>query len=107
MPTLLFPGEIAESAPWKWQDDARKQNIPDEYWPTADLPPFCALSEGDWWKFIWSRLDDKKKELLPRLEKSGRLRDKAKSRRWTLRDFHKQFRKHWLALVKLREAGIF
>jgi hypothetical protein len=105
--TAQLPGEVTISVACTWQDADRELKIPEEYWPTADLEPFCEKSERDWWKFIWSRLKDRQKELLPRLRKSGEGRAKAKSGDLYLKDFYKQFRKHWLTLVNEREAGTF
>jgi hypothetical protein len=105
--TVLLPGEVTTSIPCTWQDVARERKIPEEYWPTADLSPLCAKSERVWWKFIWSRLKEKEKEILPRLRKSGESRAKAKTGKLYLKDFSKQFRKHWLTLMKEREAGTF
>ena len=86
---------------------ARKSSIPDDYWPTLDLPRFCAKSELRWWTFIWSRLKKRQTELLPTLCQSGQGRAEAKNSRLYLKHFYKQFRQHWEALIRAREAGFF
>jgi hypothetical protein len=94
--------KVTEVSPATWQAAACELNIPKEYWPTADLKPFCAESEWAWWKFIWSRLRAKQKEILLRLRKSGEGRAQAKSGPLYLKHFWPQFRKHWLTLVSQR-----
>jgi hypothetical protein len=106
-PTRFHPEEIVNSVRLTWQEMANKSKIPKEYWPTIELPPLSAKAQVVWWKFIWSRLNKKKAELLPILRESGKERAEAKTHRLYLKHFYKQFRKHWDALIRLREAGLF
>lgn len=98
----LYPDEVASSDPYTWKEVARERGIPEEYWSVAELPPLSAQSEPDWWKFIWARLKAKKKEIWPRLEKSGEDRAKAKDGNLYLKDFSHPLRKHLRALAKAR-----
>jgi len=106
-PGRIYPDEVTEKRRATWQDVAREWKIPEEYWPTADLKPFSAESEQNWWKFVWSRLKKRQAEILPCLRKSGEGRWEAKDGKLHLKHFYKQFRKHWLTLVNERAAGTF
>jgi len=106
-PSLIYLEEIAEKRRGTWEDMAREWKIPPAYWPLKDFPPLSDESEKQWWHFIWSRLNEKKAEILPLLRASGEGRAEAKGGSLYLKHFYKQFHKHWLTLVKLREAGIF
>ena len=103
----IRPEEIVQRVPWTWQQMAEQQQIPNEYWETIDLKPFSTNSERDWWQFIWSRLNQRRDELLPQLRESAKQRAEAKTNPIYLKHFYKQFRQHWDALVRAREAGFF
>jgi hypothetical protein len=107
MPSSIFRDEIAEKRRSTWEDMAREWKIPEAYWPLKDFPPLSDGTEKQWWDFIWSRLKEQQAEILPLLRESGKGRAKAKNGELYLKDFYKQFRKHWLTLVREREAGTF
>jgi hypothetical protein len=107
VPTWIPTEEILTSVPLTWREKADERKIPEDYWPTIDLKPLSAASESEWWKFIWSQLNKKQAEFLPLLCESGKRRAKAKSGRLYLKDFYREFHKHWKALIRLREAGFF
>jgi hypothetical protein len=107
LPNHIHRDEIVESVRLTWQAMARKSKIPEDYWSTTDLPRFCAKSERRWWKFIWSRLNQRQAELLPQLRESAKQRAEAKTNPIYLKHFYKQFRQHWEALIRAREAGFF
>ena len=107
LPNWIHRDEIVQSIRFAWQAMARKANIPEDYWPTVDLPQFCEKTELRWWRFIWSRLKKRQAELLPKLCRSGQGRAQAKKGPLYLKDFYKQFRQHWEALVRARMAGFF
>lgn len=91
-PSSFDPDEILQSVPCTWQDVAQQEGIPKVYWPTLDLPRFCAASADKWWDWFWSRiLKDKKVLLLGR--------DPSKVRT--------QIHDHFLALVRAREDETF
>jgi hypothetical protein len=102
----LSGDKAPRTAPATWQEAAHMAKIPEQYWRIVDLPPFCKASERDWWKFIWSLLNAEP-EVISRLQKSAKGRAEAKSRPVYLKHFYTQFHKHWLTLVRLREAGTF
>jgi hypothetical protein len=106
-PAFLYPDEITGKRRITWEDEAREWEIPDAYWKLKDFPPLTDKTEGQWWNFIWSLLKTKQDEILPRLRKSGEGRAEAKRRSLYLKHFYKQFRKHWLTLVKEWAAGTF
>jgi hypothetical protein len=106
-PAFFYADEIAGKRRSTWEDMAREWKIPEEYWPLKDFPPLSKTTEKQWWDFIWKRLNERKDEILPLLRESAKGRAEAKSRPVYLKHFYKQFRKHWLTLVKLREAGTF
>lgn len=45
---LLREGRVPD-----WAIAARSQSIPEEYWPTMELPEFSVKSEPRWWEFLW------------------------------------------------------
>jgi hypothetical protein len=103
----IRPEDIVQCVPWTWQQMAEQRQIPNEYWETIDLKPLSTNSERDWWKFIWSRLNQRRDELLPQLREIAKQRAEAKTNPIYLKHFYKQFRKHWQTLVRLREVGLF
>lgn len=42
-----------------WKPLAKKQKIPEIYWPTAKLPEFSMKSESLWWRFLWPLISKK------------------------------------------------
>jgi hypothetical protein len=91
-PSRFYPNEILQSVSCTWQDLAQQEGIPKVYWPTLDLPRFCAVSADKWWDWFWSRILKDKEVLLPG-------RDPSKVRT--------QIHDHFLALVDARENGTF
>jgi len=90
--TLLDPNEVTQSISCTWQDVAQQKGIPKVYWSTVDLPRFCAASKDQWWEWLWSRILEDQRVLLPG-------RDPSKVRT--------QIHDHFLALVDAREDGTF
>jgi hypothetical protein len=85
-------GILQEMSPNGWQDLAQRNGIPKVYWQTPGLQGFCAASADKWWDWLWSRILEDQKVLLP-----GRDPSKAQ----------KQIRRYFLALVDAREHGAF
>jgi hypothetical protein len=90
--SLPFSDEVTVGAPCTWQDLARREGIPKEYWGTTDLPRFCKESADEWWNWFWSHILQEKNVLIPG-------RDPSK--------VQKQIRKYFLALIAARENGTF
>ena len=107
MPSIICPQEVAEKHRSTWEDMATARNIPEAYWPLAYFPDLSLESSEKWWAFVWSRIK-KRDKLLSRLRERGKGRAGAKNQGVLyLKDFQKEFRKHWQTLVRLRMAGIF
>ncbi len=85
-------GILQERSPNGWQDMAHRKGIPKVYWPTPGLQGFCEASADKWWDWLWSRILEDQKVLLPGSDPS-----KAQ----------KQIRGYFLALVDAREHGAF
>lgn len=81
-----------EMSPSDWRNVAQRKGIPKVYWPTVELLRFCAKSANEWWNWLWSRILEDQKLLLPG-------RDPSK--------VQKQIREYFLALVDARENGAF
>lgn len=107
LPQWIRHDEIVTSVRLTWREKAEEWKIPEDYWPTIDLEPLSAASESEWWKFTWSQLNKRQTEFLPLLRESGNTRAEAKIKRLYLKNFYREFRKHWKALIRLREAGLF
>jgi hypothetical protein len=93
-PVLLLADEVEVGEPVSitLEDDAKRRRIPKDYWPTIELPRFCAASADKWWDWLWERIL-KDKELLPPRHDPSKV--------------HKQIRGYFLALVDARENGTF
>jgi hypothetical protein len=85
-------GILQEVSPNGWQDMAQRKGIPKVYWQTPGLQRFCVASADKWWDWLWSRILEDQKVLLP-----GRNPSKVQ----------KQIRGYFLALVGARENGTF
>ena len=83
---------LQEVSPKSWQDMAQRKGIPKVYWRTPGLQRFCAASADKWWDWIWSRILEDQKGLLPG-------RDPSK--------VQKQVRRYFLALARARGDGAF
>lgn len=87
-----------------WESLIRTR-IPREYWVTLELRDFSVTSAGDWFeKLIWPRIKKRQAELLPKLRRGAKLRDKARTGFLYLTDFQNQCRNHLKALAKLRRV---
>jgi hypothetical protein len=90
-----------------WEQTAKKQKIPQEYWPAMNLPEFSVKSEPDWSEFLW-RLIKKKIELnkLPPLAQRDHATGGIKRRTRYLADCEKTARDHLKALARFRDKGV-
>ena len=51
-----------------WKTEAKRQGIPEAYWPCVNLRDFSEKSESHWWKFLWPLIKKKiDTSSLPRL----------------------------------------
>jgi len=106
-PGRMHPDEVTEKPRATWQDLARARGIPEEYWPTADLKPFCRESKPDWWDFLWPRVQkaiDATK--WPPLSQPDYTTGGVKSRKRYCSDFENTCRGHLATLARLRDSGI-
>jgi hypothetical protein len=87
-----------------WRAAAKRQNIPELYWPTVKLREFSVKYEPEWWKFLWPliQIHSDKQELLELAERKYR---SARTRRFG--DLQKTARDHLKALARLRDQGVF
>jgi hypothetical protein len=106
-PAFFYPDEITGKRRITWEDSAREWKIAEAYWPLKDFPPLSDATEKQWWDFIWLCINQKQREILPRLHETAKGRAEAKEKPLYLKHFYKQFRKHWLTLVRMRMAGTF
>jgi hypothetical protein len=90
--------------PLTWKQAAKKQKIPQEYWPAMDSPEFSVKSEPQWWKFLWP-LIQKNSDHQQLLELAERKYRAARTRCFA--DFEKTTRDHLKALARLRDKGRF
>jgi hypothetical protein len=93
-PALLLADEVevGEPVPITLEDDAKRRRMPKDYWPTIELPRFCAASADKWWDWLWARILKDKEVLIP-----GRDPSKVQT----------QIHDYFLALVDARENGTF
>jgi len=101
----------------KWKSIAKKQGIPEPYWPAADLPKFSTGSKRRWWKFLWPLIKKNNPDLLPKLRKRSERTEvewvhseekserKFKSRQLWWDSYHGEFRNALYTLARLRSAG--
>ena len=94
-----------------WRELAVELGIPISLFQCIELPDLTLQSEGNWWTVIWSTIKADQEQLLPKLRESGKLRGEAKRfggtrpRKLYLKDFYRQCKTHWRALVKVKIAG--
>src|SRR5919108_130706 len=71
-----LPVFLPSQACTDWRGVARKNGIPDEYFPLVEFPRFSIRSEPKWWKFLWpliqKRIDVSKLQPLAQHDASGR-----------------------------------
>lgn len=94
-----------------WKDMARRQKIPEAYWPSMKLPDFGNAVLTSWWEFIWpliqkkidvAKLDSRHKLARANTESGGTLHRKRYAS-----DSQKTARYHLQLLARLGDAGLF
>jgi hypothetical protein len=97
-----------------WEQAARKEKIPREYWAVVKLPEFSVKSEPRWWGFLWPLIRKNNPGLLEKLRRDakrgeevwiftdGQSRKQVRARKLYWKDFQRQFRLHLKALADLR-----
>ncbi len=91
-----------------WEKTAKKEKIPQEYWPAMKLPEFSMESEPKWWEFLWPLIQNEiDLSKLPPLAQHDLTTGGIKRRERYLSDCQKTARDHLKALAKLRDEGVF
>jgi hypothetical protein len=123
---LLFPGKVRAIAQGElkqardyrkrlillsivdgWEQTAKKQKIPQEYWPAVKLPEFSEKHLPEWWKFLWPLIQNEiDLSKLPPLAQHDPITGGIKRRERYLSDCQKTARDHLKALAKLRDKGV-
>jgi len=87
-----------------WKEAAKKEGIPEAYWPTVKLPEFSDKHLPKWSKFLWPLIQDNsdKQQLLELAQLKYR---SARTRYFG--DLQKTARDHLKALARLRDEGAF
>jgi hypothetical protein len=88
-----------------WKHIAMRQNIPEEYFGTVDLPEFSVKAEPQWWKFLWPLIKKHNPNLLIAL-RGGKIptRGIRCHTRWA--SYGKEFRNVLRTLAWLRSGGV-
>jgi len=81
-----------------WKLVAKKQKIPEAYWPVANLPEFSVKSESLWWKFLWPMI--RKKISVAKLDSRYKM-----ARKRFPSDSEKTAHDHLKLLARLRDNG--
>jgi hypothetical protein len=91
-----------------WQKTAKKQKIPQKYWPAMKLPEFSVKWEPAWWKFLWPLIQNEiDLSKLPLLAQHDHTTGGIKRRERYLSDCQKTARDHLKALARLRDKSVF
>ncbi len=85
----------------EWEQEAKRLQIRECYWPVMDLPELSPKSEPRWWKFLWRLIKKNYPDLLLKLRNESVANDK---KGWST--FRRQFRQHLQLLARRRTQGV-
>ena len=87
-----------------WKEAAKKEGIPEAYWPVVELPEFSEKHLPQWWEFLWPLIQENsdKQQLL----ELAQLKYPSSRTRY-FGDLQKTARDHVKALARLRDKGAF
>ena len=91
-----------------WEQTAKKQKIPQEYWPLVKFLEFSTDSFDKWFSFLWPLIQEKiELSKLPPLAQGDRDTGGTRTRTRYLADSRKTAYDHLEALARLRDKGVF
>ncbi|HWX16597.1 MAG TPA: hypothetical protein VNY07_08425 [Chthoniobacterales bacterium] len=101
----VFRTLSSEEKQKRFEQEAKKRRIPQEYWKTTDLAPFSAKSKTEWWNFLWPLIRKNNPDLLSKL-RAGKIASMGirVKPRWA--SYRKEFRNHLKTLAHLRSSGV-
>jgi hypothetical protein len=92
-----------EAARAAWRAAAKRQNIPELYWPTVKLPEFSEKHLPKWLEFLWPIIQT----YLPKEDSWYERQPQHEPRKRYLYDFQKTAHDHLEALARLRDKRLF
>jgi hypothetical protein len=126
---VLFPGPISEVAQRElkiaegyrrrlqllkaaygkgWKEAARRQNIPEAYFPLAEFPDFSLKSKTQWekwWKLLWLLIRKNNPVFLQHL-REGRFPTLGIRYPAVWKSYRKDFRNVFKTIARLRDGGV-